>query len=336
MAKKLEDMTPNELRRYPLASLSKALNNLQIKNAGLKARVDVQQRSLASMLSNKGGQNMPFKTGNIGDLTKIVWPFWFQSEAIQVESQSQATANVTITQEAAFVITHINLAVFEVETIAAVAAQSAVETLTFADNNLTDHILDFNDAKIIIGTTIALGASLSDTIDNIVTYMSNNNPFDDMYVVQNVGGTQLVVTTIQTGTEANENNEFVYTPADGDAPSIQSTGFVGGANAIAASTNVNYINLKDQENAGLLESLKVQIIDSQSSRSWHDEPIPATIYGDPKDPFVLDKPYMVLQNQNLEVRWVNSGSKVYLPTLLFHGYRMRLSDAEGIMSLVTE
>lgn len=335
MAKKIKEMNVNELRRLPMQALAKGLRDIQIQNAGLEARVDQRERSVAAQASQKGLN--PLMAGNIGDLTKIIWPFWFQSESVQVESQAIQTANVTISQEAAFVITHISLAVFEVTVVDAVAEQPSVETLTFVSNALTDHILSFNGNDITIGTDFALGGDLNATLDNLATYMNNNNPYDDAYVVVHPAGENYVtVTTIQTGLEANENNEFTYTPADGDAPLVASIGFIGGAEAIAAATTLNYVNLKENSNEGLLDNLKVQIVDSQSSRSWHDEPIPATVYGDAKDPFMLDKPYMVLQNQNLEVRWTNSGDKIYIPTLLFHGYRMRVSDAEGIMSLVTE
>ena len=165
--------------------------------------------------------------------------------------------------------------------------------------------------------------------------MSGNSPYQDLYTVANEGGTQLVVTTIQTGAGANGNNEFTYTYPNGADAKISSTGFIGGTDAIGASTDVKFVNLDKSAQDGLLDDLKLTIVDSQSSRSWHDEPVPVSQYGSAKNPFKLDKPYMILQNQNLEVRFTNNGEKTYIPSLLFHGYRIRLSDADGILSLAT-
>ena len=338
MKKNIWQMSENELGALPNNTLAQALRNMKVKNAGLSARVAEKQKSLSQMLTRKGAGGKDTASsiyaGNIGDLSKIIWPFWFQSEVTTIVSNAAETANISITQEAAFVITHLSVVVMEVVEQAAVLAQPSVETLTFSDNALANHILDFNDNKIEIGVTVAVGASLSDTIDNIVAYMTANAPYSDLYTVQNVGGTKLVVTTIQTGDEANYNNEFTYTPANLAAPSIASTGFTGGADAIAAATTIEYVNFDDQAN-GQLEDLKLVIVDSQSSRSWHDEPVPVSLYGNAKNPFQLDKPYMVLQNQNLEVRWTNNGTKTYIASLNLHGYRIRLSDSDGIMSLAT-
>lgn len=337
--KNIYQMNENELGSLDNNVLVHQLRNMKVKNAGLSARVSEKQKSLSQMMTRKGAGGKDTASsiyaGNIGDLSKIIWPFFFQSEVTTLIPNTVETANISITQEAAFVITKISASVFELIEQAEVLATAASETLTFEDNNLNDHVLDFNDAKIIIGTDVVIGANLSDTIDAIIAYMVITAPFKDIYTFANIGGTQLEVTTIETGESANLNNEFVYVYPAATVSKVKSTGFIGGADTIAATTTVEYVDLNKNDDDGLLEDLKLVIVDSQSSRSWHDEPVPVTMYGDGRNPFVLDKPYMILQDQNLEIRWTNNGTKTYIASLLLHGYRIRISDSEGIMSLVT-
>jgi hypothetical protein len=45
---------------------------------------------------------------------------------------------------------------------------------------------------------------------------------------------------------------------------------------------------------------------------------------------------MVLQNQNLEVRWFNeSTTENFKASILFQGFRIRVEDAANILGLVT-
>jgi hypothetical protein len=54
--------------------------------------------------------------GNLGDVNKVVWPFWFTNQTPELPaastSASQSKGTVTITQEAAFIVTDILRSVF--------------------------------------------------------------------------------------------------------------------------------------------------------------------------------------------------------------------------------
>lgn len=43
------------------------------------------------------------RPGNLGDINKIVWPFWFTSSKVTLAPNTAAQGNITITQEAAFI-----------------------------------------------------------------------------------------------------------------------------------------------------------------------------------------------------------------------------------------
>ena len=60
--------------------------------------------------------------GNLGDVNKVIWPFWFTNQTPELPAakggvMSQATASVTITQEAAFIVTAYMKSVFRRTTI---------------------------------------------------------------------------------------------------------------------------------------------------------------------------------------------------------------------------
>lgn len=55
--------------------------------------------------------------GNVGDMNKIVWPFWFTAQTPELPpavggTATQSTSSFTVTQEAAFILTDITKAVF--------------------------------------------------------------------------------------------------------------------------------------------------------------------------------------------------------------------------------
>lgn len=224
--KKLHELSPTELGSLPSGNLQKYLRQLKVKNAGLVARNDENKRSLANSMTIRSKTNSskvsPFLAGNIEDLNKIVWPFWFQTNDILVVSGAEVNSNINITQEAPFVITHMTKVVFE-------------------------------------------------------------------YI--DLGG-----------------GNFSY----------------------------QYVNPKiSDSNDNIANNLFFSIMDSQSSRTWVDEPISINTVGDANDPFIFDTPYMVLGNQNLEVRFNNQSDtgKSYICSIAFHGYRMRIEEAQGILSL---
>lgn len=101
-----------------------------------------------------------------------------------------------------------------------------------------------------------------------------------------------------------------------------------------------YVNPKATTGAGadegLANGLKFTIVDTQSGRSWFESPISLDHIGDGKDMYKLPSPQLMLNNSNTEIQLFNQGSATYKVGVLFIGYRVRVEDAQNILSLVTE
>lgn len=59
-------------------------------------------------------RNLPkgLAPGNVGDINRVMWPFWFTTTNITLAPNTSVQGNITITQEAAFIFTHYTKAVF--------------------------------------------------------------------------------------------------------------------------------------------------------------------------------------------------------------------------------
>jgi hypothetical protein len=102
--------------------------------------------------------------GDIGDVNKVIWPFWFTNITPELPAavgglQSQATGTVTITQEAAFIMTAVMKSVFIHDTVA--------NTFTYVDPNQPGQD----------GLTPGLSMTLKDAQSSRV-FMSNPIDFD--------------------------------------------------------------------------------------------------------------------------------------------------------------
>lgn len=83
--------------------------------------------------------------------------------------------------------------------------------------------------------------------------------------------------------------------------------------------------------------LKYTMRDAQSSRTFHDKPQCIDTLGSWLNPTVLPRPLMFLPNSQIEFNFVNeSGSNVgtYLPFITMFGYRLRVENAQDMLSLV--
>jgi hypothetical protein len=57
--------------------------------------------------------------------------------------------------------------------------------------------------------------------------------------------------------------------------------------------------------------------------------------GSPQYPSVLPTPMMFLPNSNIEITYTNENASVtYVPFITFFGYRMRVDDAQNLLSTV--
>lgn len=124
-------LSPQDLN-HPLV---RKLNNLQVQlaqmnaaNQAKKSQLDAREGALRQgTVPVNGPQDVMTNLrnilpdylvpGNLGDVNKVIWPFWFTNITPELPAavggtQSQATAMVTVTQEAAFIITHFMKSVF--------------------------------------------------------------------------------------------------------------------------------------------------------------------------------------------------------------------------------
>ena len=100
----------------------------------------------------------------------------------------------------------------------------------------------------------------------------------------------------------------------------------------------------DNSSAGDLGPLQIDIRDRQSSRFFNNAPIPIQMIGKNGYEYDLPTPFLVMPNAKIEVEmssWLEPGvlqNSIPAPTgihqFIFKGYRMRIEDAEKILSSV--
>lgn len=111
-----------------LQALRSQVGNQQQMNQRLRQAVEQQEISRRQGLVDVNGPQDVFTNlkralpdylmpGNLGDVNKVCWPFWFTNQTPILPkasggTQTQAKASVTITQEAAFIVTAIMKSVF--------------------------------------------------------------------------------------------------------------------------------------------------------------------------------------------------------------------------------
>jgi len=93
---------------------------------------------------------------------------------------------------------------------------------------------------------------------------------------------------------------------------------------------------QEDPSVGEANGLTFQFRDAQSSRVFSQQPVPIDAFGDPNFPSVLQTPVMFLPNSTVECLYSNSDSSaIYVPHITMFGYRVRLENAEQILSMVT-
>lgn len=96
-----------------------------------------------------------------------------------------------------------------------------------------------------------------------------------------------------------------------------------------------YIDPQNSSAAGSSDGLKMAIRDSQSTRNLHNLPLDIDMIGDPSYPSVLPTPMLFLPNSNIEITYTNENPSVtYVPFITLFGYRMRIEDAQNLLSTV--
>lgn len=96
-----------------------------------------------------------------------------------------------------------------------------------------------------------------------------------------------------------------------------------------------YVDPEQAGANGSTDGLKFSVRDSQSTRVFHNSPLDMDMIGSPQYPSVLPTPMMFLPNSNIEITYTNENPSVtYVPFLTFFGYRVRVEDAQNLLSTV--
>lgn len=81
--------------------------------------------------------------------------------------------------------------------------------------------------------------------------------------------------------------------------------------------------------------LSFTIRDPQSQRQFFNRPIDLDHVGNPRWPSTLPAPQLVLPRSSLEVQFFNDDAETtYIPSLTFFGYRIRMENANELLSTV--
>lgn len=93
-----------------------------------------------------------------------------------------------------------------------------------------------------------------------------------------------------------------------------------------------YLNPADQPSTpGLTFTLR----DGSSSRQLFNTPINLDNYGNPRFPTKFPRPVMLLPNQVMQIAFTNSHpTNLYVPFITAFGYRIRIDQAQKLLSLV--
>ena len=103
----------------------------------------------------------------------------------------------------------------------------------------------------------------------------------------------------------------------------------------AGATSYTYVDPDQAGATGMAPGLSFTIHDSQSGRDFDNFPINLDGVGNPRFPTIFPKPTMFLPNSNIQISFNNSDPSVtYCPFITAFGYRVRIDDAQNILSLV--
>lgn len=96
-----------------------------------------------------------------------------------------------------------------------------------------------------------------------------------------------------------------------------------------------YVDPNDYAGAGQVDGLKFTFKDAQSTRVFHNQPLEIDAVGVPEFPSVLPTPILFLPNSTIEVTYQNDNlTDTYVPFITLFGYRVRIEDAQNILSTV--
>lgn len=94
-------------KRVQNASMQAAKEENLLKNAQSRAGGNLAPQESAQTLGYNLAQGLDssLMPGNVGDINRIIWPFWFTTSQVTLEPNQAGQGNITITQEASFIWT---------------------------------------------------------------------------------------------------------------------------------------------------------------------------------------------------------------------------------------
>jgi hypothetical protein len=105
--------------------------------------------------------------------------------------------------------------------------------------------------------------------------------------------------------------------------------------SVDVSGNLTYIDPNQAGSAGQAYNLSFTIFDTQSQRNFQNVPTDVNTVGHPRWPTKFPRAMLFLPNSNIQISWTNSDpANIYAPYLIALGYRMRVQDAQNILSLI--
>lgn len=104
----------------------------------------------------------------------------------------------------------------------------------------------------------------------------------------------------------------------------------------AGPFNVSYLDPTYTNGAGKATGLSFRFRDAQSTREFMQAPIDIDNFGNPLFPTKLPSPMLIMPRATIEVGFDNASANDYVVFLSFFGYRIRLEDAQNILSTVSE
>lgn len=102
-------------------------------------------------------------------------------------------------------------------------------------------------------------------------------------------------------------------------------------------TRMKYLDPQEDTKAdGEANGLEFVFRDAQSSRTFMSKPLAIDHVGWSRNPTVLSTPILFLPNSTVEAIYTNKdASRTYVPWVTFFGYRVRIEDAQSILSTIT-
>lgn len=98
---------------------------------------------------------------------------------------------------------------------------------------------------------------------------------------------------------------------------------------------ISYIDPNDYNAPGIAPNLGFTVRDAQSSRNFFNGSVDLDNYGNPRWPTKIPSPFLVIPNGVMEINFFNDDLvNYYIPRITFFGYRIRVENAEAMLSTI--